>query len=1046
MHKIRVYISAFLLAGICLSASSQSEEPSGIEVQGTIIDASTKLPVDGSRIQVPGYSSAISDSLGQFTIKVPDRASALLINGPGYQSRQVPLSGQDKLTIHLNEEGYHSQDELAELYYLNTPMAYTTQSVVSANVSEDVWNQAGISADDIIGNGIAGMRVLSRSGIPGIGADMFIRGFSSMYSGSQPLIILDGLIYETAQYGTPIIGGFQTNPLNSINTNDIENITVVKDAASIYGSRASNGVVYIRTFHPKEMATKIDFSIYGGINFAPDQLPLLESDDYRTYLSEILQTSGISNDSIASMPFMIDDPSNPGYYRYHNETNWQNETFSNSTNQNVNLKIMGGDDIALYGLSVGYQKHEGIVRNTDYSRYSFRFNSDINISPKLVLKTNLGFSFNQHNLKEDGEAGSTNPLHTSLTKAPFLYPYIRSNTGAVSPILEDSDILGAGNPVSLIDNMNANSSNYKILGSIDVGYQLSEHFRVNNYLGINFDKSRDNMFIPYLGTPPDSTDQGVVGNKAAHKVERYFAVYNDFRFNYTRTLNWKHHFNAMAGVRIGTNQTEGDWGTDYNTPNDEIQSLGNGVSSLRDVGGYLGDWNWITFYARADYNYAHKYLASFNLAMDGSSRFGAEADGLSMLGGVFGVFPSISAAWVVSSESFLANVELVDLLKIRLSYGKTGNDNIGNYTSRKYYESQNFLGSQGLIKGNLYNPALQWESNTKLNGGLDLAIFNQRLNLSADLYKNTTEDMINYIQADPMSGFEYYIDNSGSFTSSGLDLSVHGRILNRSLKWDAGVIISRYKTNLIDFPEDRRITSLFGANIISQLGNPINQFYGYKALGVFSTRAEAEASGLLALMPNTELIPFSAGDVIFEDRDGNKIIDENDMQVIGDPNPDFTGMFNTRLSWKGISLEAAFSFSYGNEIYNHLRYRLESMQNANNQTPSVLNRWRGEGQETHVPKAVWGDPIGNSRFSDLWIEDGSYLRLSYITLSYKLPIRSGFLNSIEIFASAHNLVTLTSYKGMDPDFSLSGATLTQGIDIGLTPQPRSVYMGIKIGL
>jgi len=1046
MQKIRVYISVFLLTGICLSASSQSEEPSGIEIQGSIIDASSNQPVDGGSIQVPGYSSAITDSLGQFTIKVPDEASALMINAPGYQSRQVSLRGKDEITVNLNEQGYHSQDEVAELYYLNKPMAYTTQSVVSANVSEDVWKKAATSADGIIGNEISGMRVLSRSGIPGIGSNMFIRGFSSLYSSNQPLIVLDGLIYETAQYGTPIINGFQSNPLNSINTNDIENITVIKDAASIYGSRASNGVVYIRTFHPKEMATKIDFSIYGGINFAPDQLPLLKSDDYRTYIAEILQTSGISNDSIESLPFMIDDPAYPHYYRYHNETNWQNEAFNNSTNQNYNLKIMGGDEIALYGLSVGYQKHEGIVKNTDYSRYSFRFNSDINISPKLVLKTNLGFSFNQHLLKEDGEVSGTNPIHESLIKAPFLYPYIRSSTGAISPILEDADIFGVGNPVALIENMNATSSNYKILGSIDIGYKFTEHFRVNNYLGINFDKTRDNIFIPYLGTPSESTDQGVVGNKVSHKVERYFNIYNDLRFNYTRTLGWKHHLNGLAGVRIGYNETQGDWGTDYNTPNDAIRSLGNGVSSLREVGGYLGDWNWATFYARGEYNYSHKYLATFNLALDGSSRFGKEADGLSMLGGVFGLFPSLSAAWLVSSEPFLANAGLLDLLKIRLSYGLTGNDNIGNYTSQKYYESQNFLGSQGLIKGNLYNPALQWETNTKMNGGLDIAIFNQRLNLRADLYQNTTDNMINIIQADPLSGFEYYIDNSGSFTSSGLDFSLYGRIMNGSFKWDAGIILSKYKTNLVEFPEDKRITTLFGANVISEVGNPINQFYGYKALGVFSTHAEAEASGLRALMPNTDLIPFTAGDVIFEDLDGNQVIDENDMQVIGDPNPDITGMFNTSMSWKNISLEAALSFSYGNDIYNHLRYRLESMQNSDNQTPSVLNRWRGEGQVTNIPRAVWGDPIGNSRFSDLWIEDGSYMRLSYVTLSYSIPIRLGPLNSLEIFASGHNLVTLTSYKGMDPDFSISGATLTQGIDIGLTPQPKSVYMGIKIGL
>jgi TonB-linked SusC/RagA family outer membrane protein len=1046
MHRTRICFTALLLTGFCISGSGQAGDQPSVEVQGTVLDASSKLPLNGITISVPGFSSAYSDSLGQFTIQVPHDQSALQISGPGYQSRDVLLKGREQVSIGLNEAGYHSQDELAQFYYLAEPLAFTTQSVVSVNVREETWKRPGTSAEKVLNNGVAGLRILARSGVPGIGSNLFLRGFSSLYSTNQPLIVLDGLIYETSQYGKAIINGFQTNPLNSININDIENITLIRDAASIYGSRAGNGVLYIRTNHPYQMATRIDFSMYGGINFAPEQLPLLKSQDYRDYLSEILQTSGITADSIQSMPFMIDDPSYSQYYRYHNETNWQDEVFTNSTNRNVNLKITGGDDIALYALSVGYQNNQGIIRETDYSRYSFRFNSNINISNKLQLATNLGFTFNQHTLKEDGDAPNTNPLHTSLIKAPFLYPNVRSSSGAISPNLEDADIFGVGNPKSMIQNLSASSNNYKILGSVDLSYKFSDHLMASNYLGINFDKSRDNLFVPYLGIAQDTIEQGIVGNKVAHKVDRYFNVYNDLRINYVRSLNWRHNLSGLAGVRFGINKTQGDWGMDYNTPNDQIRTLGNGVSSMREVSGYFGDWNWVTFYARAGYDYNHKYLVDFNLALDGSSRFGKEADGLSMFGGTFGFFPSVSGAWLISSESFMQAAGFIDLLKLRISYGITGNDNIGNYTATKYYVSQNLLGSEGLVKGNLYNPALKWETNKKLNGGLDISLFGDRLFLRADLYRNLTDGLINIIAANPLSGFDSYIDNNGSFTSTGLDFSLDGRILNGSLKWDAGIILSKYKTNLVDFPEESRITTIYGANIISQKGQPINQFYGYRTLGVFATQAEAEASGLRALMPNTDLVPFSAGDVHFEDLNGDQIIDVNDMQVIGDPNPDLTGMITSSLSWKGISFDIGMNFSYGNDVFNHLRYRMESMKNADNQTPLVLNRWRGEGQVTNVPKAVWGDPIGNSRFSDLWIEDGSYMRLSYVSLSYKIPVIPRFVSSVEIFVSGNNLLTLTSYMGLDPDFSLSGATLSQGIDIGLTPQPRSVYAGIRIGL
>lgn len=1046
MFSIKVFTTGVLISGICMMGFPQEEGPAARMVQGTIEDAATRTPVEGISISVPGFSSVFTDSTGNFSISVPDGQSVLRVSGMGYQSKEIPLKGAGQVTISLYEKGYQSLNEMAYLYYTEKPLAYTTQSVVSLNTAQTAWRHPGCSSEKVFDDQVPGLRILSRSGVPGMGSNLFLRGFASLYSTNQPLIIVDGLIYETQQYGTPIIGGFISNPLSSININDIENITVIRDAASIYGSRASGGVIMIRTNHPHDMATRIDFSMYGGINFEPRQISLLKSEDYRTYLTEILQTSSLSIDSIASLPFLIDNPQYPEYYRYHNEINWQDEVFTNSINQNVNLKITGGDDIALYALSVGYQKHEGIVQNTDFSRYSFRFNSNINISTKLTLVTNLGFTFNQHHLKDDGDSPHTNPFHLSLIKSPFLYPYVRSSTGAISPNLEDADFFGVGNPTAVIKSLSATSNNYKILGSVDVGYRAGDHLSVHNFLGINFDKLRDNLFSPYLGIAGDTLDLGIAGNKVAHKVERYFNVYDDLRLTYLRTFNWKHDMAIVAGMRLGINSTQGDWGMDYNTPNDQMRSLGSGVSTLRDVDGYLGDWNWITFYARADYNYNHKYFATLNLALDGSSRFGKEAEGISMFSGTFGVFPSVAAAWLISSEPFLASAGMIDLLKLRVSYGITGNDAIGNYTASKYYVSQNFLGSEGLVMGNLWNPALQWETNKKLNGGLDATLLNERLVLRLDLYQNRTEDLLNIMEAPPLSGFSYYLDNNGAFISRGFDLALNGRILNGQLRWDAGLILSRYRTEVTEFPVDQRITSFSGASIITRMGEPINQFYGYRTLGVFASQAEADASGLRALMPNTDLVPFSAGDVHFEDIDNNGVIDENDMQVIGDPNPDFTGMASSRLEWKGIALDLGLSFTYGNDIYNHLRYRLESMQNADNQTPVVLNRWREEGQVTDLPAARWGDPIGNARFSDRWIEDGSYIRLSYVTLSYNIPLKPRFVNSIEVFISGQNLVTLSSYLGMDPEFSLSELSLYQGIDIGLTPQPKSVFMGIKIGL
>jgi TonB-linked SusC/RagA family outer membrane protein len=1046
--KYRTYIAGIfltlLITGTAPPVCSQPGEPVSM-VTGQVIDGATGRPVEGISVTLPGYSSTFTDSTGSFTLEIPNSQVVLRISGLEYQTKEVPVKGRSGISVTLFEEGFRSLNDPAYLFYETMPLVYTTGAVSSLDKRGRIWNDPGISAEHTFDDQVPGLRTIARSGTPGIGSNIFMRGFSSVYASNRPLIVVDGFIIETGQRGLPIINGFVSNSLATINPADIENITVVRDATSIYGARGSNGVIYIRTNTPTQMETRIDLSAYGGLNFTPDQIPLLGADDYRRYLSELLQTSGLTPDSIREMPFMIDDISFPDYYRYHNDMNWQNEVFGQSYDRNVNLKVSGGDDVALYALSIGYTRHDGRVKHTDFSRYSFRFNSDINISTRLKMATNLGFTFNQYNLKEDGDAPKTNPVYLSLVKAPFLTSYVRNATGNYSPNLEDEDIFGVSNPTAVIQSLDANSNNYKILGTVDVSYIISDHVTASNLIGVDFDKIRDKIFVPMLGIAPDSLDNGIIENRSSLKVERYLNVFNDFRVTYSRSLHWDHHFAARAGIRVAMNTSEGDWGSDYNSPNDQIRSLGSGVSAFRVVDGYFGDWNWVTLYATGNYNFRNKYFGSLDIAMDGSSRFGEEA-GVRMLGGNFGFFPSLSGAWLVSSEPFLAGSAHIDLLKIRASLGMTGNDDIGNYSARKYYASQNFLGSEGLVKGNLWNPDLKWETNLKMNVGLDGSVFNERLTVRVDVFRNRTYDMINFIQANPLSGFETYIDNSGSFITSGAEAELSSRLLSSGVTWDVGGMLSRYRTEVVEFPGNERISTYYDANVLTRVGEPIGLFYGYKTLGVFATQEEADASGLRALMPNTDLVPFSAGDVIFEDVNGDKIIDTHDMQVIGDPNPDFTGMCYSHLSWKGISLDLALSFSVGNQVFNRLRYQLESMKDYSNQTRVVLNRWKGEGQETDIPRAVWGDPIGNSRFSDRWIEDGSYLRLKYISLSYAVPVKAFFLNNLELFISASNLYTLTGYLGMDPEFSLSGESLMQGIDIGMVPQPRSVYAGIKLGL
>jgi hypothetical protein len=453
-------------------------------------------------------------------------------------------------------------------------------------------------------------------------------------------------------------------------------------------------------------------------------------------------------------------------------------------------------------------------------------------------------------------------------------------------------------------------------------------------------------------------------------------------------------------------------------------------------------------YAAADYGLADKYFISLNTAVDGSSRFGRNADqGLKLNGRSLGVFPSLSAAWVISSENFMAPLKAVELLKIRASFGITGNDDIGNNTARKYYVPQNLLGISGLVRGNVGDDRLQWEQVAKLNGGFDLSLFNERLNITGDVYHNKTGRMIIYQPGTTVSGTAYIINNSGGMKTTGMEATVDGRIIDhKNLKWSLGFNIAKYHSTVTQLPAGPILTSFADGTVITRTGDAPNLFYGYKTYGIYASDAAAAAGGLRNKNADGTTTAFKGGDVIFGDLNGDHIIDERDQQVIGNPNPFFYGGINTRLVYRSWTLEALATFSRVGYVYNYARRQLESESGYANQTEAVLHRWKANGQITDMPRAAWGDPMGNSRFSDRWIEDGSYLRLKTVSVSYTVPVKPAALKYINIYITGNNLVTLTKYKGYDPEFSAASGVFGQGVDTFLEPQYRIVQAGVRIGL
>ena len=1060
MQVLKKLTASFVLAVTCFAGHAQNGDPTqesarfrgSVTVTGKVIETSTGKPLRGIQVSYKDFSAAISDSLGTFSLRVPSSQVSILLEGEGYQTKEIALLGQTNVRVSMYEDTYTSFYDMAEMPFGPVLKSKTPYSVTSLQTNGN-WGHITETPTSYLQGRVSGLNAIRRSGTPNIGATVFLRGMSSLFATNQPLIIVDGVIFNNEDHGGSIIANHYTEPLSTIDVRDIDNISVIRDGSSIYGSKGANGVIIITTARVRELGTKIDLATYGGINFTPDNLPVLKATDYRLLLNDILQSKGLTNAQIQALPYMNDDKTNPNYYTYHNNTDWQKQVLNQSYTKNIYLKVTGGDNIARYALSLGYMNNGGITRNTDLTRYNMRFNGDLNLNRRLTATTNLSFGFNEQNLRDQGAMPKTNPLAVALAKSPLLRIKNVSEKGIESPSFADRDTFGIGNPAVLTDIAQGVNKNYRFLGSIGFNYEINPLLTISTNIGVTNDKVRENFFIPRKGVTSDTLTTDIAFSRLGSQVNSYFALYNDTRLNFSKTFWNVHEVSARLGARYLYGKTEQDYGLGFNSAIDELVTVGNGVTSLRRVGGLTGESNWLNTYFNVDYSYRDKYILSVNVAMDGSSRFGKKIkDAVTINSNKYSLLPSVAGAWLISSEKFmkgfLTDFNFINHLKIRATYGLSGNDDIGNYTSRQTYISQNLLGVQGLVRGGYGNNQLQWEQVHRLSGGLDAALLNERISFSVDAYFDKTRKMIAYEKLPAPAGFDYAITNSGAMTTKGIEASLNARIINKAnLKWDIGMMMARYVTVIDKLPDYSIITSFGGATYLTREGGAANLFYGYKTNGVYSSDNEASQAGLGIRLPNGTVMPFTGGDVRFVDVNNDHIIDENDRQLIGDPNPDFFGSISTRVEYKRFSLDALVTYVGGNDVYNYTRNQLESMSGYSNQTEAVVNRWRTNGHQTSMPKAVWGDPMANSRFSDRWIEDGSYIRLRSVTLSYNLSFsRENFLKYITVYLTGNNLLTLTKYKGYDPEFSATESIFGQGVENTLEPLSRTAQAGIRIGL
>jgi len=1050
-------ISVRLADSIALYKKDSLARAKGSRISGVVKDAATGKVLAGINISVPGYSGAITNDQGRFDVTVPGYNAVLIASGQSFQQKEIPLKGRHTLPdILLFEDAYVSINDAARMpFEAKVPVTHQPNAVANINTLGSWDANSAETPDSYLQGKVAGLNVVRRSGTPNIGANLFLRGFNSLYGTNAPLLVVDGMIYETNHFGNSIIAGHITNPYGELDLHDVDNITILKDAsAGIYGTKGANGVILLSTFSHPDLATKIDVGLYSGYNYIPGSslLPLMQAGDYRTYLSDVLRTSGQTPDQIAAQPYMNDNVNNGTYYAYHNNTAWQKQAYQNGFNENMNLKVSGGDEIAAYVLSLAYGDNKGITNTTDLTKYSTRFNGNLNISKHFTINTTLSFAYNNQILKDQGLSPKTNPIFVSLIKSPLLRTQQVNATGVESPNQSDIDIFGYSNPAAISKSSQEFNQNYRFFGNFNFKYLLSQYLSVQTLIGVTSDKVRETTFIPRFGVTPDTLANGVVAtSRLGAQVQRLFSIYSDSYFSYNRTFNSIHQLGVNIGTRFTQSTATVNTDLGANSAIDQLVTVNNSVPALRATGGDVGTYHWLNNYLNVNYQLYNKYILTANVAADASSRFGTSVPGALNIGGVsYAVLPSISGAWVVSSEKFMANVKFIELLKLRASFGLTGNDDIGNYTARQYYTTQNLVGLLGLVRANFGNPALQWETSKKLDLGVDMSFFQERLNVTGDIYRNTTNNMTTQTPLPGASGIVYQITNAGGMQTTGGELSITGRVINTpNFKWDLGVNISSYKNRITVLPNGSLQNSYAGATILTAVGAPVGQFYGYKTNGIYSSTAAATnpVTGNMSVR-NTlgNLIAQQAGDVRFVDVNGDHIIDSKDLQVIGNPNPDFVGGISTGFTYKKISLNALFTLKKGGSVYNYTRRQLESETSPYNQTLAIDNRWRGEGQVTNIPRASYGDPSGNSAFSDRWIEDGSYIRLRNLTVTYDVPVKTKFVKYIKVYVTGSNLLTFTKYLGYDPEFAANENVLLQGIDNTLEPQFKTVQLGVRIGI
>ncbi len=997
----------------------------GYDVGGVVKETGSGLPIPGVNVQVKNSTiGTATDMDGRFSLKGVSSGSTLIFSYLGYKNLEYKVvSNNSALSISLQEDS-KVLDEVVVIGYGSQKKREVT-GAVSVVDSKTLEALKPVKIEQALQGTVSGVNVTTTSGAPGAALDIRIRGIATNGE-NRPTTIIDGYVGE----------------LGLLNPNDVESITVLKDAqAAIYGTIGANGVILITTKSGKKNSkSKISYNTYTGFQETSRTLPMLNATEYALLLNESYANGG------NSIPF-------PNVSGLGKGTNWQNEVFSTSVPIiNHDISFSGGSDKITYAVSGSHLDQEGIIgeSKSGFLRNTARVSVGADVTDKLKLKTNVIYTyFNRKSLNEGG-LGSIlfNALNTPSTLTPFDangdFTKVPTNTGLGIEII---------NPLAQIANTYNDYNFKKVNGNFGLDYKVFKDFTISSSIGFNTSNSESKSFakqILYWINPSDK-----VFDVLRSSVSQSAINDNDYSFDlfgtYTKKIGENHNVVATVGNTIFKQYGNGLFATGFDVPYNSWEfadiALTKGISETVPNGSYNYDERRLSYFARAQYDYKGKYLFSAMIRRDASTKFGP--------GNKVGYFPSFTAGWVMSDEGFFGEEKLINFMKLRGSYGTLGNDQIPNngYVSQLSGEATYVFDDvlvNGLATGQIPNPNLKWEEARKFDVGLDLKLIQNKVSIVADYFIDTRADLL--IPFIPVSGINGTAApgagsptiNAGTVRNSGLEFAIdYKNKFSENFSMSVGYNVTFLKNevlavnNGIGYIEGGSFGVGQQAPSRMEVGQPIGYFYGYKTDGIFQNQSEVDAHpSQLSLGADA-----SPGDLRFVDVNGDGILNSNDRTNIGDPIPDATMGFNLQMNYKNFDFAVYTFASVGNDMVRNYERNLTDVNRLN----YVLDRWTGEGSTNTTPR-VTTSATGNSTFSSYFVEDASYLRIQNMQLGYsinsKFSEKAG-ITKLRLYAGVNNLYTFTKYKGFDPGAS-NGAPIGGGIDYGFYPIPRTYLLGLNI--